>query len=208
METSIVTVKGQIVVPAKIRRKFGIKKGTKVAFIEKEGKLIIQPLDKNYFESLAGILGTEGKMLKSLLGDKKKERELCKAAVLDSYALIAYLEREGGYEEVSKIFDECVMKDREVFVSVVNWGEVIYHALRSGGEQTARLAEDAMRALPIQVVDVNKELTLQAAQLKASHKMSYADCFAAALAMKKKCELVTGGKELKQVERRLKVRWI
>jgi AbrB family looped-hinge helix DNA binding protein len=76
MDTSIVTVKGQIVVPAKIRRKFGIKKGTKIAFIEQNGKLMIQPLDKNYFESLAGILGTDGDMLKGLMEDKKKEREL------------------------------------------------------------------------------------------------------------------------------------
>ena len=76
METSVVTVKGQIVVPAKIRRKFGIKKGTKVAFIEQNGKLIVQPLDKSYFEGLAGILGTDGKMLKSLMEDKKREREL------------------------------------------------------------------------------------------------------------------------------------
>ncbi len=60
METSVVTVKGQIVVPAKIRKKFGIKKGTKIAFVEQAGKLIIQPLDKRYFETLAGILGHEG----------------------------------------------------------------------------------------------------------------------------------------------------
>ena len=76
METSVVTVKGQVVVPANIRRKFGIKKGTKIAFIEQNGRLLIQPLDKNYFESLAGILGTEGKMLKSLMEDKKRERDL------------------------------------------------------------------------------------------------------------------------------------
>jgi len=76
METSIVTVKGQIVVPAKIRKKFGIKKGTKIAFIEQNNKLIIQPLDKSYFESLAGMLGTEGDMLKSLMADTKQEREL------------------------------------------------------------------------------------------------------------------------------------
>ncbi len=76
METSVVTIKGQIVVPSKIRHKFGIKKGTRIAFIEQNGKLIIQPLDKNYFESLAGILGTDGDMLKSLMEDKKREREL------------------------------------------------------------------------------------------------------------------------------------
>jgi predicted nucleic acid-binding protein len=131
-----------------------------------------------------------------------------KAAVLDSYALIAYLEREEGYEEVAKIFDECVAKDREVFICVINWGEVIYHALRAGGEKTATLAEDAMRAVPMQIVEANKELTLQAAHLKATNKMSYADCFAAALAIKRKCELVTGDKEFKQVERDIKIRWI
>jgi predicted nucleic acid-binding protein len=131
-----------------------------------------------------------------------------RAAVLDSYALIAYLEREEGYEEVAKIFDECVAKDREVFICVINWGEVIYHALRAGGEKTATLAEDAMRAVPMQIVEANKELTLQAAHLKATNKMSYADCFAAALAIKRKCELVTGDKEFKQVERDIKIRWI
>jgi antitoxin PrlF len=76
METSVVTTKGQIVIPKKIRKNLGITKGSKVAFIEKDGKIVLQPLDKSYFESLAGILGTNGKMLKSLMEDKKKEREL------------------------------------------------------------------------------------------------------------------------------------
>lgn len=76
METGVVTTKGQIVVPARIRRKFGIKKGTKIGFIERDGKLIIQPLNKSYFLSLAGILGTDGDMLKGLMEDKKREREL------------------------------------------------------------------------------------------------------------------------------------
>jgi hypothetical protein len=53
-----------------------MKKGTKVAFIEQNNTLTIQPLDKHYFEGLAGILGTEGDMLKSLMEDKKAERDL------------------------------------------------------------------------------------------------------------------------------------
>ena len=75
METSVVTVKGQIVVPVKLRRRFGIKRGTKIAFIEQDGRLYMQPLDRNYFEGLAGVLGTEGKLLKSLTDEKRKERE-------------------------------------------------------------------------------------------------------------------------------------
>lgn len=131
-----------------------------------------------------------------------------KAAVLDSYALIAFLEREDGYEDVAAIFEECVAKDREVFICVVNWGEVLYHGYRSGGEKMAQLAEDAMRALPLQIVEANKELTHLAAELKAFNKMSFADCFAAALAIRKKCELVTGDREFKQVENKIRVRWI
>ena len=76
MVTSIITTKGQVVIPARIRNKYGMKKGTKVAFIEKGKTVLMQPLDKNYFESLAGTLGTSGEMLKSLMEDKKREREL------------------------------------------------------------------------------------------------------------------------------------
>jgi AbrB family looped-hinge helix DNA binding protein len=76
METSVVTTKGQLVVPSKIRKKFNIKKGTRIAFIEQNGRLIIQPLNQNYFDTLAGILGTDGDMLKSLAEDKKRERDI------------------------------------------------------------------------------------------------------------------------------------
>lgn len=76
MEIAVVTTKGQIVIPVNIRRKYGIKNGSKVAFIEQGDKLILQFLDKDYFNKLAGILDEKGKMLKSLMEDKKKEREL------------------------------------------------------------------------------------------------------------------------------------
>ena len=131
-----------------------------------------------------------------------------KATVIDSYAMISYLQQQEGYEAVSAIFEECIAKDREAFMCIVNWGEVIYQALRRGGEARAKLAEDAMRALPIQLVEANKELTLQAAHFKAFNKMSFADCYAAALAMKKKCELLTGDKEFKQVEDKIRIRWM
>ena len=76
METAVITSKGQVVIPVKIRRRYGMKNGSKVAFIEQGDKVMIQPLDKDYFNKLAGILDEKGKMLKSLMEDKKKEREL------------------------------------------------------------------------------------------------------------------------------------
>lgn len=75
METAVVTVKGQIVVPANIRRKYGIKKGTRVVIIEEHNGFMVMPLDKKYFEQFAGILPTKGKATKSLLAERRKERE-------------------------------------------------------------------------------------------------------------------------------------
>ena len=76
MEKSVVTVKGQIVIPFKLRRKFGIKKGTQVSLYEKNGEIVIKPITDEYIRSMAGITGTKGKLLKALKEEKAKERPL------------------------------------------------------------------------------------------------------------------------------------
>jgi AbrB family looped-hinge helix DNA binding protein len=76
MEKTSVTTKGQIVIPAKIRRKFGIKGGTQVFVYEKDGEIIVKPITDEYIENLAGVTGTKGKLLKALRQDKAKERLL------------------------------------------------------------------------------------------------------------------------------------
>jgi AbrB family looped-hinge helix DNA binding protein len=76
MDKSVVTVKGQVVIPSKLRRKFGIKKGTQVYLYEQDGAIVIRPITDEYIKSLAGITGTKGKLLKALLEEKEKEREL------------------------------------------------------------------------------------------------------------------------------------
>lgn len=75
MDTSIVTVKGQMVIPAKIRRKLKIKQGTKVAIIEQDGGFTVKALDGKYFEHFAGILPTKGKATKALLEERRRERQ-------------------------------------------------------------------------------------------------------------------------------------
>jgi len=74
METSITTSKGQVVIPKKLRRKYGIKPGTKVAFIDNDGDIVLKALTKEYFDSFAGFL--KGDVLGELMKEKKKEREL------------------------------------------------------------------------------------------------------------------------------------
>lgn len=75
METSVLTTKGQMVVPAKVRRKLKMKQGTKVVVIEQGDGFLVKPLDKKYFEQFAGILPEKGKASKALLEDRRRERE-------------------------------------------------------------------------------------------------------------------------------------
>ena len=77
MTTTIVTSKGQIVIPSKIRRRLNIKRGTKMYIEEKGDELILKAVTSAYFERIAGVLQTKGKLSKALIeereGDKKKE---------------------------------------------------------------------------------------------------------------------------------------
>ena len=76
MDRSVVTVKGQVVIPSKLRRKFGIKKGTQVYLYERDGEIVIKPITDEYIQKMAGMAGTKGKLLRALMEEKAKEREL------------------------------------------------------------------------------------------------------------------------------------
>ena len=128
--------------------------------------------------------------------------------VLDSYSLIAYFEGEKGKDTMISVFQIARDSERPLFLCTVNWGEVFYITLREAGRERAEQIVHLISALPIQIISVDLELAKQAAEFKAVKKMSYADCFAAALAKLKKAELITGDREFRQVEGPVKVLWI
>lgn len=76
MEKVVVTVKGQVVIPSKIRAKYGIEKGTQVFVYDRGGEIVIKPVTDDYIASMAGMAGTKGKLLKALGGEKARERKL------------------------------------------------------------------------------------------------------------------------------------
>lgn len=128
--------------------------------------------------------------------------------VVDSYSLLAYLEREAGADKMIEIFRVARDSGRDLLLSVVNWGEVYYITLREAGSERAEEVIRLISTLPIQIVPADLELTKQAAEFKSKHKMSYADCFAVALAKQRKAELVTGDKEFRGVEGEVKILWL
>lgn len=60
IDYATVKAKGQVVIPVEIRRKFQIDTGTRVAFLEEEGRLFIQPVTDAFIEGMKGILAGRG----------------------------------------------------------------------------------------------------------------------------------------------------
>ena len=74
MQTSIVTTKGQIVIPSKLRKKYDIKEGTKIHFIEDGSKISLEPVTEIFYRKLQGSLKGSG-LLEELMEEKKRDKE-------------------------------------------------------------------------------------------------------------------------------------
>ena len=76
METTA-TSKGQIVIPSSMRRKLGIKEGTRIQIeLNEDAKeIVLKPITREYVHSLRGKFKGKG-LLKALMAEKKKERDL------------------------------------------------------------------------------------------------------------------------------------
>ncbi|GAB4505572.1 MAG: hypothetical protein Fur0043_25680 [Anaerolineales bacterium] len=131
-----------------------------------------------------------------------------KAYVLDSWSVIAYLEDEPSGEQVEDLIAIAHEEQIPIYMSVINVGEIWYIFAREISAEEADVSVKTLRDLRIQFEDADWDLTQEAARFKSQYKMSYADCFAAALAKLKKAELVTGDQEFNALEGEIEVAWV
>jgi len=127
--------------------------------------------------------------------------------VLDASALMTFFEDRPGAEKVEELVARAADGKMELLMSVVNWGEVYYSVWRTKGPGTARKVVADIAQLPIDLVDANYELTRVAAELHAEHKLPYADCFAAALAVSRKASVATSDGDFAKVEKSVEILW-
>jgi uncharacterized protein len=132
--------------------------------------------------------------------------------VLDAHALMVLFNDEPGADEVEKILLKAESGNPRLLMSVINWGEIYYSIMRGASRELADSKSHEIAGMRIELIPADArdlELVRQAAVFKATKKMSYADCFAAALAKTQDAELVTGDREFKVVENELKkIRWL
>jgi uncharacterized protein len=131
-----------------------------------------------------------------------------KAIVLDSWAVLAYFEDEPAAQKVGDVISDAHDDDIPLFMSVVNVGEVWYIIAREASQTTADNSIAQLRQFGIRFVEADWFLAHEAARYKSKHRLSYADCFAAALTKHKNGILLTGDPEFKQVERDISISWL
>ena len=131
-----------------------------------------------------------------------------KTIVVDSWAIMSYLQGEPSAEKVADIIADAHEDNVPLLMSVVNAGEVWYILAHRTSEADADRSIRELRQLGIEIVDADWEIAHDAGRFKAKNKMSFADCFAAALAKQRKAHLVTGDPEFKQVQPDISVIWL
>lgn len=128
--------------------------------------------------------------------------------VLDSCALINFFQKSKGWQKVEDLLYEASQGKCTLFMSIINLGEVFYIRIREAGELQAHQLLQVIASFPIQMIDVNYDLMLSASRMKAKGGISYADCFAAAIAKKEKAIVVTTDTEFKVLEPDIKIMWL
>ena len=131
-----------------------------------------------------------------------------KTTVLDASALLAMLFGQPGMEQMRELFHKASEADKPVFMSAVNWAEVVYKLEQKQGREGRATAQRFAHTMPLAVEPVDRELAEAAAALKVKHDLGLADAFAVALAIYKKAELAAADKEFAAVEKEIKINWL
>jgi ribonuclease VapC len=121
---------------------------------------------------------------------------------------MVFLTGSVGSSAVEEMIGLAIHGKVQLFMSVVNWGEVYYSTWRDRGQHFADRISSEIARLPIEIEDAGHEATILAAELKARYRLPYADCFAASLARRRNACVVTADSDFKAVGQVLSVQFL
>jgi ribonuclease VapC len=129
--------------------------------------------------------------------------------LLDSYALLAYLNKEDGFEKVCTVLAYAQKSTLTVLMNELNVAETYYILYRKRGHERAEyFMETVLAGLPISMIPNDFNAVISAAKIKAGHALSFADCFAVATAQRENAVILTGDPEFKNVEKLVEIDWL
>jgi len=130
------------------------------------------------------------------------------AYILDSFALMAYLEDEVGGGQVTPILRTAAAGETHVYFSLINYGECLYIIEREQGLTKAQEMIAVVDQLPIEIISVDRLRIFAAAHIKAHYSLSYADAFVVALAQEFNATVMAGDPEFRNVENIIPILWL
>ena len=152
------TTKGQVVIPAWLRKQFHIQQGTKAIVEATPDGILLKPVTSVTIRRLRGILRRkpgDRPLGQEWAEHKREEKEFEEteyapaAPVLDSYALLALLRDESGSEAVAQILERAGQRDEPVHMTEVNYAEVQYIVRRKNGNSAWTAIANELRAAPL-----------------------------------------------------------
>jgi len=184
----VMSSKGQLVIPAKLREELGLKAGVRVVF-KKHGKGLL--MESGAYEAMLALRGKyAGLGLEESFAEyRREERELedRKQKALDeelrpdASAAVRYLTNGIGEEKVDALIHRSQKHEVHLLICVVNWGEALYVLAGMAGLGKAQTADLKTMSAFVELVAVDEALAESAATVKFHYKLGYADCFAASL---------------------------
>ncbi len=139
------------------------------------------------------------------------ERLEAERLVLDSWPILQWLKgREPVYSAFVALIDSAIVGEVQLHLSRINFGEVIYTVRKAPDIASVEGALRSFRAAPFVLHTIDDALVDEAVELKSHHGISYADAFAAALAVRLSVPLVTGDREFRKLEEDglLELKWV
>lgn len=127
--------------------------------------------------------------------------------ILDSWAILAFLLDEPAAKNVESKLEEASDHKLELIMSAINVGEIFYSLIRKGHVHDAEQWKLDIRSFPVRIHVPTMQDIFSASALKSANRISYADAFAASLAIEKNAPLITGDPEFKMIED-LKLIWL
>jgi predicted nucleic acid-binding protein len=131
-----------------------------------------------------------------------------KTRVLDTWPILEWMNRrQPATDAVEKLFDESLAGSVQLFIGAINVGEVYYFLRKTHSERVAESWRELSVTLPATIEVPTANEIWDAALLKGKYPIAYADAFAAALALKHRCPLVTGDPEFRSIPE-LELDWV
>ncbi len=130
------------------------------------------------------------------------------AFILDSFALLAYLQDEPAAPRVETLLENAKKEKCNLMISVINLGEILYITERRGGVAKTQDTLALIQQLPVEILPADEKAVFSAAHIKANYAISYADSFVVAAAVEKDAVILTNDPEFESTKLIVRVEWL